>query len=717
MLVVDDDPHVRNEAARQFAEHQIAFEVAASAEEALALIEHEQFDTVLVDLNMPGLGGPALLRRLEVAHPNSRCVILVDAEPLNRSPVPSGNIIGILRKPWRADELLRCIKHPPLEAPAFDVSAGLPDNERLSVLLLENDPGDVLLFKTALRLAGAQAIDVHTASTMSEALAALSQDRYDVVLSDLSLPDSCGFETVSTVQHAAPDSAVVVYTSADNPVLALQIVQSGGQDYLVKGQASGSDVVKALRHATERKRIERRLVGMALSDPLTGLANRTQFRQRIAHARARRRRGGCDFAVLLLDMDNFKGINDALGHDAGDEFLRQVSSRLKDTIRECDALARLGGDEFAVLFERLESIDEAISAAERIIEALRQPLRLGSAEVVSTASAGVAYCPSAGETLDELLKAADVAMYQAKAGGRDRCEIFGQQLSDAAVRRWKLTTGLRRAVSEGLIEVHYQPQVRIDAPGLVGMEALLRWSNEFGAGPDEFIPLLEQHGMIQAVGEWMLRRSLMDLVIMRESGLDIPRVAVNVSPVHFQGTRLIDTVSRCLEETGLCGSDLELELTEPMLMRNTRETLDILARLKEVGVSIAIDDFGTGYSSLSTLHQLPVDVLKIDRSLMPTTASDSRGQIVGAILDLARRLGMSVVAEGVETQAQCDFLRREGCPIGQGYHWSAAKSVAEVVQERFGLNLTTTAPHDSGVRSTLSAVKRAGDLQVPPRAG
>jgi diguanylate cyclase (GGDEF)-like protein len=398
------------------------------------------------------------------------------------------------------------------------------------------------------------------------------------------------------------------------------------------------------------------------------------FRERLAHTLARARRTESLFAVLFLDMDRFKAINDGLGHDLGDMFLKEVASRLKEAVREYDTVARFGGDEFAILLDRLDSRDQAKQIAERILSALKYPFSLEGTEFVSSASIGIAIFPHAGDTSDSLFRAADAAMYFAKSRGRANYQVYGAELNESAERRLALEIELRQALDQGDVELNYQPQYDLRSGDVAGVEALLRWKrapDKASIGPAQFVPILEETGWIVGVGEWVLHEACAQLSRWHRAGYLVPRVAVNVSARQFVSGDLVAATKSALANADLEPQCLELEITEAVLMRNTERTLNVLTALTDLGVSLAIDDFGTGYSSLAYLHAFPVHTLKLDASFMQDLGlNERRSKVAGAIVGLGHRLNLTVVAEGVETIAQRDFLVREGCQVVQGYLFS-----------------------------------------------
>ena len=443
--------------------------------------------------------------------------------------------------------------------------------------------------------------------------------------------------------------------------------------------------VWSFRDVTEQKRLERELAHQAFHDSLTNLANQALFRDRVEHALARSSRVGEPMAVLFLDLDNFKRVNDSLGHTAGDELLVSVAERLRGCLRLSDTAARLGGDEFAILLEDIGSEAEAEAVAGRIIASLQQPFGRGDREVFVSASVGIAF-PTPGMTGDQLLSEADLAMYTAKRRGKGRWETYRSDMHVEVADRLELEGDLRHGLARGELVAHYQPIVSLASGEITGVEALVRWEHPTRGflPPDTFIPLAEESGLVLELGRQMLLQACTQV---QEWQVQHPKartmsVSVNVSPRQLQDDTVLGHVREALEISGLPSASLVLEITETAMMTDTEVTIEKLHALKGLGVRLAIDDFGTGYSSLSYLQRFPVDLLKIDRAFVSTLADDDttgdNGSLAATIVSLAKTLRLRAVAEGVETAEQADALAELGCELAQGYYF-ARPSDAETV--------------------------------------
>ena len=448
-------------------------------------------------------------------------------------------------------------------------------------------------------------------------------------------------------------------------------------------EQSYSGGVMMFQDITERKWTERELIRLAKEDPLTHLPNRSLFNEFLENALSRCKRHEEALALFFLDIDHFKQINDNFGHDVGDEMLIAVTERMKKCLRTSDMIARIGGDEFAVLMPHVNSISDTTHVAEKMVRVMEEPLALGSEWVTVSFSIGIVTYPEAGESTEELLKAADTAMYHAKEQGRNNFQFFKLEMQQKAMRRSRLEESLKAAVRNEEFICHFQPKVNAADGRPLGLEALVRWeSPQRGLVPPfEFIPVAEEIGAILPIGEQVLRNSCENIKQWKKNGLmdSDTRVAVNVSIHQLRRGSLLQSVTRILSETGVEPQDLELEITESTVMDNPQAAIDVLNELRSMGIQIAVDDFGTGYSSLMYLKKLPISSLKIDRDFVRDIGNDKNDEaIVIATINLAHSLGLSVTAEGVETLEQAEFLRTYECDHLQGYYFSKPLSAEDI---------------------------------------
>ncbi|MCZ6525582.1 MAG: EAL domain-containing protein [Gammaproteobacteria bacterium] len=557
----------------------------------------------------------------------------------------------------------------------------------IKVLLVEDNEGDIRLIKEMLSHDCPGEFMIETVNRLQEAIEIIKQEKFDVVLTDLSLPDSDGMETISRIQESNSNLPIIVLSGQESESLAMKIVQSGAQDYLVKGQGDGHLISKTLRYAIERKHIQEGLSYLAQYDSLTGLANRNLFRERLGRALIRVDRSKSLVALMFIDLDRFKNINDTLGHDAGDKLLIEVSRRLEKCTRDGDTVARLGGDEFTVILEDIKHVDDAAIIARKILVAMEPAIKLSGYEVFVTPSIGITIYPLDDTSVNNLLKNADTAMYRAKERGRNGFQFYTAGMNTRTIERLELEAGLRRALKNNEFVLYYQPKIAIDNRQIIGAEALIRWQyKKLGLIPPlKFIPIAEETGLIVPIGEWVIRTACKQVASWQEAGFRDLRMAVNISARQFTDSDIVKVVLDAVIQTNIEPQHLEVEITESMLMEDTSINISSLKELKEHGVHISIDDFGTGYSSLSYLKRFHIDALKIDQSFVRDITTDSDdAAIASAVIALGQSLHLTVVAEGVETEEQLSFLKKQGCHEAQGYLFSKpvpAEDFAQLLQE------------------------------------
>ena len=549
------------------------------------------------------------------------------------------------------------------------------------LLLVEDNPGDALLVREMLRVGLPDGFELVHLKRVDEACRELAAGDGAgagavCVLLDLSLPDASGLEALTRVQASAPDVPIVVLTGTDDERLALSAVQQGAQDYLIKGSTDDRLIGRSIRYSIERKRAEVSLSHQALHDPLTGLPNRTLFLDRLEQALARAKRHPTSLAVLFLDLDRFKVINDSLGHDTGDRLLIEVAARLRDMLRPGETVARFGGDEFTILCDVIGGERDAVMIAERVNEIVATPFEIDDSEAFLTASVGIAMSTQAGSRPEALIRDASGAMYRAKERGKSRYEIFDEELRARAIERLETENALHRAIERGELRVYYQPMVDLSGGSIIGVEALVRWEHPARGlvEPDAFIALAEETGQIVALGAWVLRTACEQAARWRDDKLaPAPlQLSVNLSARQLAQPDLVDMVMAVLDDTGVSPADLCLEITESVVIEDTAGSVAALEALRARGVRIGIDDFGTGFASLSMLKRVPADLIKVDRSFV-AGVGNRNGQdapIVAAVLTLAQALDLRAIAEGVETARQADELRAIGCRYAQGYYFA-----------------------------------------------
>lgn len=531
------------------------------------------------------------------------------------------------------------------------------------LLIVDDQVTDLRVLSTAVK----DLAEVYIAQNGQQALEIARQFRPDVVLLDIEMPGMSGFEVCRALKSDPEllDAAVIFVSAHTQTADELLALECGGVDFIQKPLNVPVARARIKAHIALRKEAKR----LANHDALTGLPNRILLQDRTEQALQKARRNHGRVAMLLLDLDNFKVINDSMGHSVGDLVLQEVASRLSRSLRLEDTVSRQGGDEFILLLPEVVSFDAVGDFAERVLATISSPFSIQANRYDLCASIGISVFPEDSCDVESLYRHADAAMYQAKLSGRNRYCFFSSHIESSLRARHLLERHMRSALEEGVFEVFYQAKIDARYHRIIGMEALIRWRNHDGVliSPADFIPLAEETGLIIPIGKYVLLQACKDTRVLREQGHDIS-ISVNISAVQFREASFLDMVKSILVESGLEARFLELEITEGVLAReidNARETLFLL---KNLGVRISIDDFGTGYSSLAYLKRFPIDVLKIDQSFVRDMLTDkSDSAIIEAIIKLGQALGLELVAEGVETQEQADTLLRQGCQIMQGY--------------------------------------------------
>ncbi len=552
-----------------------------------------------------------------------------------------------------------------------------------TIMMVDDEPTTLEVLEEFLR--GEGYTNIVTTCDSRKALVMLRAKNPDVLLLDLVMPDVGGMEILrsmrerETLQH----TPVIILTSSSDPQTKLEALELGVRDFLAK-TVDPSELALRLHNTLAAKAFRDRL---RRYDDLTGLPNRRFFTERLDRALARTRGQELSCAALHIDLDRFKKINDALGHSVGDALLKAVAERLESAIRPNDLLgippsgrddgrlSRVGSDEFSLFLPGIGSPTDAAAVARRILSVLTEPFWVEGHELFVTCSIGIAVSPDDGDDIDTLLRNADSAMSAAKKAGRNDYRFYSRSLNAESLDRLNLENQLRPALSRNELALHYQPQIDVQTGRIVGAEALMRWFHpEFGAVPPaRFIPIAEEGGFIRSMGEWALMAACRQAVAWQEEGFKPIRMSINVSSLQFHSDGLFQTFAVALQDSGLDPRLLVVELTESQLMRNPEAVAYTLSGMKDVGLKISVDDFGTGYSSLATLKRFPIEELKIDRSFLKGIPDDGDdAAIATAIIQMAHTLGLTVVAEGVETEAQLAFLLDRGCDEYQGFLYSRA---------------------------------------------
>jgi diguanylate cyclase (GGDEF)-like protein/PAS domain S-box-containing protein len=687
VLIVDDRPTNQNIFAKLASSlsDDIAVQTCGDPVEALGLLDVCTPDLIIVDYSMPGMTGAEFTREVRRRPPTYEVPIVVitayndrdfrltaleaGATDFLQSPVDRREFQSRARNllAFRKQQLAVKNRAAQLELDVDKTHQNIPAllGSEVDVLgqVLDTIP---IMISTTDRDGRCVFVNSHQAAILGVNPSALvGQDISSLLEGQRGKYDRQMNELVIASGNAVPAYEDVI----DHEGIRLVYLTNKAPLRDMAGEVVG--VLTSAIDITGRKRAENHLNHMARHDVLTGLPNRILFRDRLQTEIERAQRTGTLAAVFLLDLDRFKLINDTRGHHVGDQLLEQVAARIGNTLLEGDCAARLGGDEFAIIQTGFNSETEIARRAERLLRELAHTYALDHHDVVLTASLGISISPADGLTPDELLRTADLAMYDAKGAGGNAFRFFHSEMNQQAQAVAALEADLHVAIDHQQFELYYQPQTSAKTGEIYSAEALIRWNHPQRGllAPGAFLRLAEETGLIIAIGAWVLRESCRQLVEWRRDGLEIPHISVNLSPLQFQRQDVFELVRGILADTGLDPASLELEIVESVLVQNREEVADTLRQLRELGVRIAIDDFGTGYSSLQYLRDLPVDCLKIDRSFvsgLPFSSKDAA--IVHALTGLGHDLGMSITAEGVETEQQQLLLRTIGCDHLQGFY-------------------------------------------------
>lgn len=685
ILVVDDNPNNLGVVGELLEDNDYNVTVAQDGEEALRRAEFGLPDLILLDVMMPGIDGFETCRRLK-ANPVTADIPVIFMTALtdvaDKMAAFQAGGVDYISKPFQTEELLARVRtHLALRGARRDLAR--KNSTLLHEVTARRDAEASLrrselsyrrLFETAHD--GILLLDGVTGRVIdaNPAVAAMLGHDGDSLMGR-HLWDLPSFAHIPACRGVLEDIARFETIRYDDWVL--RGADEASIDVEVIGllyQAEHRAIIQCnIRNISERKEAEARIRYLALHDALTGLPNRSLLTDRLRRAVGQARRNRQQVAVMMLDLDHFKHINDSLGHHVGDILLQTVSDRLRGCLRDVDTAARLGGDEFVILLSDVSGTEDVDVVARKMLQALKRPFPIEQHQLHIGGSIGVSMFPQDGEDPNNLLRAADTAMYDAKANGRGVHRFFTPALNEATMRRQKLASDIHQACANDEFALYYQPQFAVDGNRITGVEALLRWNHpEQGLVlPSLFIPLLEELGLIVEVGDWALMQACRQNMAWQAAGHPPIRMAVNLSAQQFYRGDIVKSVKRALDESGMDPQWLELELTEGLTLDDTETTIQIMLNLKALGISLSLDDFGTGWSSLSYLRRFPLDRIKIDRSFMSeVTTQPNAAAVVQSIFSLAQSLGLGCVAEGVETDDQLDYLKQHLCSEIQGFLFS-----------------------------------------------
>ncbi len=695
LLLVDDEPRLLSSLHELLRTGDYHLVTATNGAEAIEQLSKLHFDLVLLDLRLPDVSGHDIMDFILERGIDASVIVLSGDRGIDAAiGALKRGAYGYLRKPYPHEELLKTVGNAlqkrRLEAENRDMAWRLECSEKLYRYLVDSSPDIIYTLNVegkftfvndrAHQLLGYkpdELIGKHYSVLVHEE--DLGRARYVFNERRIGSRASRNIELRLRYQNE-PDKN----RDFDNTLMSISF-NSVGMYSVDQGDGKREffGTYGVARDITESKRAEQLISYQAYHDILTDLPNRALFRDRLNLALIQSKRNKSELAVMFVDLDRFKLVNDTLGHIKGDELLQMVASRLRDRLREGDTLARLGGDEFTLLLPDLRDKQDAAMIADQIVQTLSQPFLLGTHEVHVSASVGIAVCPGDGETADDLIRHADIAMYKVKALGKNGHSFYDSSMQDASHQKILLEHSLRKALENGELEMYYQPQIDINTGQVIGAEGLIRWNHpERGVlNAGEFLPFAEENGLILPISDWMLDPLCRDLNQWNTVTEQPLRLSLNLSPQYLDRGDFHKKLKGALAVHGIAASQIEVEITENLCIRNPQYAIEQLNKLCQLGISVAIDDFGTGYSSLAYLHRFPVHTIKIDQSFVREIQDeDGHYPVVLAIISIARGLGLHIIAEGVETESQARYLEQAGCTTLQGFLFHQALPQHKFIQ-------------------------------------
>jgi diguanylate cyclase (GGDEF)-like protein len=687
LLLVDDEPRLLSSLHELLRNGNYNLVTATNGAEAIDQLSKLRFDLVLLDLRLPDVSGHDIMDFIIERGIDASVIVLSGDRGIDAAiGALRRGAYGYLRKPYPHEELLKTVDNAlqkrKLEAENRDMAWRLECSEKLYRYLVDSSPDIIYTLNvegkfTFINDRAQQLLGYKPEELIGKHYSVLVHDedlaRARYVFNERRIGNRASRNIELRLRYQnAPDKD----REFDNTLMSISF-NSVGMYSVDQGDGKREffGTYGVARDVTESKRAERLISYQAYHDILTDLPNRALFRDRLNLALIQAKRNRSELAVMFVDLDRFKLVNDTLGHVKGDELLQMVATRLRERLREGDTLARLGGDEFTLLLPDLREKQDASIIAEQIVQTLGQPFVLGGTPVHVSASVGIAVCPGDGETVDDLIRHADIAMYKVKALGKNGYSYYDSSMQDASHQKIMLEQSLRRALEQGELEMYYQPQINVDTGQVIGAEGLIRWNHpERGVlSAGEFLPFAEENGLILQISDWMLDPLCRDLREWNTICAQPLRLSLNLSPQYLDRGDFSRKLREALERHQIPASQIEVEITENLCIRNPQYATEQLSKLCQLGLSVAIDDFGTGYSSLAYLHRFPVHTIKIDQSFVREIQSeDGHYPVVLAIISIARGLGLNVIAEGVETPTQARYLEQAGCTTLQGFLYHQA---------------------------------------------
>ncbi|MCU7842930.1 MAG: EAL domain-containing protein [Candidatus Thiodiazotropha sp. (ex Monitilora ramsayi)] len=714
VLVVDDEPRARSSLKELLRLSGYETTLAEGGEEALQLLSDQSFDLILLDLNMPDLDGHQVMAHI-YQHNIDIDIIVVSGETTfnHATQALRKGAQDFLRKPYAPDELLRAVSNTlerrRLKKENQSIQKRLEESENLHKFIVNNSPDMIYLLD-----------EDGCFSYVNERVESLLGYKQDEILgkhfSTLIFEEDIDQATYTFNERRTGERATrstelrLCCKDSETPryfesrTVPIELSSIGIYSVDEKNEKSFIGTYGVARDITERKQAEELIKYQLYHDLLTNLPNRTLFRDRLNMAMAQSKRSGKKLAILYLDMDRFKIINDSLGHFIGDELLQSVAQRLRNELREADTLARVGGDEFNLLIPEINDIQDARNLAEKILRITAEPFIIKNEEIFISFSIGISVYPNDGDSKDALIKNADMAMYKVKRAGKNGYAFYAEEMKSHFSQSLDIENGLRRAISTDELCLYYQPQYDILNGKMVGVEALVRWQHPDKGliQPCEFIDVAEESGLIVPLGEWVLRKACSDIRRwMDEESVQLS-LAVNISVQQLELEQFVAKTLKIIKRLNLPKNILELEITEHAIMQDMDKAIQTLSQLANKGVRIAIDDFGTGYSSLGYLQTLPINTLKMDRSFVQGIKSTGDNSIINAIIAMAKGLNLDLIAEGVEHQPQIDHLLSSGCRLAQGFYYCRPLPEKDLIQL---------------IRETNANAKNQNSPVTPPNPG
>lgn len=680
ILLVDDDTTLLTSLKNLLAANGYTADTAAGGEQAICCLNQKNYDLLLLDLHMPHVNGYDVMQHIQTSKHKPAVVIVSGETSFDAArKACSGGSYDFLCKPYKTDELLitvkNALKEKQLEKQNSLMQKQLKESERLHRYLVNTSPDIIYILdphgyftfineriESLLGFEPKELIGKHYSSVVHQD--DIEQAKY--VFNERRVGERASHNV--ELRLMCKDGSTAKHF--ENKTLPIELSSMG----IYTGATKDNDYLGTYgvaRDITERKIAEETITFQAYHDLLTRLPNRALLRDRLSLAISHAKREKEMLAVMFLDLDRFKNINDSLGHIVGDELLQQVSSRLKKCLREGDTLARFGGDEFTLLLPKISNRKTDVNKiADKIIHVLKAPFVIDNHELYVSASVGVSMYPKDGDNMDTLIKNADIAMYYVKGQGKNNYQFYSDDMNAPYFNNLSLETGIHKALKNQEFHLLYQPQVNVKSGEIIGVEALLRWHHpEHGnVLPNEFIPFAEETGMIIEIDNWVLKNAISEISQWKKSGLPKIRMSVNISARHLAEDNIVEEIIDALTEFNVSGHYLEIEITENAIMDDMEGVIKKLNKLSAHGIRIAIDDFGTGYSSLTYLHKLPIHTLKIDQTFLQNNRfTNNDHTIVNTIVAMAKGLNLNVIAEGIETQRQLDYLREIDCNEAQGF--------------------------------------------------